>query len=326
MADIIMLASRRGRMSEEVRYDPFAAIRCAMIDLPSHRMEELRKSKEPLIALCEKRARAIFGTVTDDMITQIQEEFSSSENVALFWVFHDLLSDIDPWKRTMRGSINGSLAAYLLGITEVNPIADETAIPNVFFAGPRFAKGILWKIGVSAQTEAELIRRLKKDGIDVHFPVELDEPITSDTQYQVFFARSRRCELLEHLQTLTGVDPADIPVGDMRRMHLTSSDVFEEDLYKTIAEKTVSPDTAYRIVKRLKSGKHLINEQLAECEKAGVSDVIRKVQNGTLTLWSKSDFLATAMQRSRLDHYAEHWPDQYKTACFIKEEERHERG
>lgn len=286
--------------------DSFVAIRCAMIDLPAHKMEELSCDKASLIALCENRARALFGTLTREVSMQIREELTFSQNVALLRLFNNIFSDIAPWKRTMRGPINGSIAAYLLGITEINPVAEEIALPNVFFAGPRFEKRILWKIGVSAQTEAELISRLRQKGIGVCFPVGVDEPVTSDTQHQLFFVRSSECETLECLHMRTGYDPADISASAPRWLHKFESEQFEEDLYEIIVEKTASPDTAYRIVRKLQCGKHMTEEQMIACEDAGIVEEIQRLQSGILKLRSKADALATSMQRSRLAYYVKH--------------------
>lgn len=140
---------------------------------------KIHMAEEKLQQLCYETAYELYGKPLPKLVEErLEIEFEAiigNGYAALYWTAHQLVekSMQDGYLVGSRGSVGSSLAAYLSGITEVNPLSPHYICPNChyhqFFTDGQFGSGI----DLPRKTCPKCKTMLNKNGFDIPFEVFL---------------------------------------------------------------------------------------------------------------------------------------------------------
>lgn len=136
-------------------------------------------AEEKLQKLCYETAYQVYGRPLPKLVEErLESELKAiigNGYAALYWTAHQLVekSMQDGYLVGSRGSVGSSLAAYMSGITEVNPLGPHYICPNChyhqFFTDGQVGSGI----DLPKKACPECKTMLNKDGFDIPFEVFL---------------------------------------------------------------------------------------------------------------------------------------------------------
>ena len=250
--------------------------------------ELMFKANGDIRKICDQKLHQLYGKIVpDEIIERLNAEPAGiiDNGYESYYFIAQNIARISLGKGYMtgtRGTLAGSFVAYLMGITDINPLPEKYGgynIPPEVHYGIDYSKKPEIVFNVAPEIRDDIVADLKQlDGVgdivrfkvhkDFHptafliIPegVDLEENLSVD-EYEKCFYRFDLCEykglqMLKHLQEETGVNPLDITLNDKKLF---------DDLQ---IESGVSGLAGARTT-------HILEEILPYVEVKGISDLIK---------------------------------------------------